>query len=383
MKKKGFTLIELLAVIIVIGIIAIIAIPAISKLINKSERNTLKIQENLFLETGVNYFLDNIGSNQLTLNQYEVQSVSLGTLVDLGYIKPIKDPNTGLSCNVNSRVEAVYAGNRKYEYAVYFSCGDYETVKNGSHFKMVDFRFLKGVKDYISDNPGVLPSGIGNKTTITYNTLKTGEYISNINDVSSDEECSTKSKVVIKKTGNNTYEYLSGLICTSYLRIEAWDLLEGKGYFKSDSNGDGLGDGWESDWGGENFEINTIDGVQSFDATEQWGQYGSSVTITPNHIFYLSGKIKSDSSATLTAGNTGYWDFGVDYYNSGVFDRISKLGVIPVGPNIKVIVEENEELELDTIEAKEIFFVDVTDMFGTSNEPSLSQMDFMLENSGY
>jgi type IV pilus assembly protein PilA len=382
-NKKGFTLIELLAVIVVIGIIALIAIPAISKVINKSERNTLQIQEELFLEAGVNYFLDQIGKNQLTLNQYEIKSVTLGTLIDLGYIKPIKDPNTGLSCNVNSRVEAVYAGNRKYEYAAYFSCGDYETVKNESHFKMVDFNFLKGAKDYINANPGLLPSQIGDKTTITYNTLKSGGYISSLNDVSSNDECSTRSKVVVKKIGSNSYQYLSGLICTNYIRVEAWDLLEGRGYFKSDSNSDGLADGWLGDWGVENLRVNTIDGIQSFNVTEQWGQITHPVTITLNNKFYISGKVKSESLVVLLADIGGYSDLAAYYNSFGSFERISALATLTRGANILVTIEDNEAQNWDMIEAKEVFFIDVTDMFGSGNEPSVSQIDFMIENSGY
>jgi len=39
-NNKGFTLVELLAVIVVLGIVLTIAVPGVTKLINKSKKNS-------------------------------------------------------------------------------------------------------------------------------------------------------------------------------------------------------------------------------------------------------------------------------------------------------------------------------------------------------
>jgi type IV pilus assembly protein PilA len=381
-KNKGFTLIELLAVIVIIGLVAIIAIPAISKTVKNSKNNTIDIQENLFLEAGTNYFLDKIANDSLKFNLYEEKSVTLDTLIDLGYIKPIKDPGTGNNCDGSSVVKAVFAGGRKYEYAAYFTCGKYTTIQDNRHFKMLKYQFLNGAQKYIVANPSSLPSGTGSRSTLTYTTLKTGGYISTLNDVSSGNECSTRSVVVIENTGNNTYKYLSGLICENYINIEAWDLLKGTGYIENDSDNNEIADNWQIGTGISKTDFNP--GNQKVTNSAQNGYLRTTTTfsLSANDRIYYRFTGKGNSTYNYAQLNTGSTAFAYTILSAQT-EKIHNISTCTTGGTYFFAVNDTRTSGFTPYEINKVIVLNLTTTFGAGNEPLETKIESLMNNSGY
>ncbi|MGM9877589.1 MAG: type II secretion system protein [Bacilli bacterium] len=61
-NKNGFTLMELLGVIVILGLLVAISVPAVTKILNKSKINAIKIEENNLADASqllINDFCDN------------------------------------------------------------------------------------------------------------------------------------------------------------------------------------------------------------------------------------------------------------------------------------------------------------------------------------
>jgi prepilin-type N-terminal cleavage/methylation domain-containing protein len=94
-NKKGFTLIELLGVITILVILSLIIIPLVDKKIKNSKTDAYKIQIESIRIAGQNYFSDKMASPKTD----EYITVTLDTLIDEGYIKDVKNPETGQDIN--------------------------------------------------------------------------------------------------------------------------------------------------------------------------------------------------------------------------------------------------------------------------------------------
>ena len=91
MKKRGFTLIELLAVIVIMGIILAIAIPSIANIIEKSAENAWKNQQKYILDAAEKY----VTSDRKKMpKKAESVDITLGELIDSGFIDEVIDPRT-------------------------------------------------------------------------------------------------------------------------------------------------------------------------------------------------------------------------------------------------------------------------------------------------
>ena len=58
-NNKGFTLVELLAVIVVLGIVLTIAVPGVTKLINKSKKNSFESSAQGLIQSAKYFYSDN------------------------------------------------------------------------------------------------------------------------------------------------------------------------------------------------------------------------------------------------------------------------------------------------------------------------------------
>ena len=105
-NKKGFTLVELLAVIVMLGIIAFVAIPAVSSYLISSKNTTYSTYEKSMVDAAKNKIIECIaGNDQCELPDGETeQRISLGSLIDGGYIDNMKDPDGDNFCDANSYV---------------------------------------------------------------------------------------------------------------------------------------------------------------------------------------------------------------------------------------------------------------------------------------
>ena len=129
-KNNGFTLIEILAVIIIIGIIAIIAIPSITKYINSAKDTVYSSYEKSMVDAAKNVVVDCITNNEdCQLPESDnMTKISLGDLINDGFIDNMKDPETKEFCEAEkSYVEISGTIPDDYKYKACLYCGYYYT----------------------------------------------------------------------------------------------------------------------------------------------------------------------------------------------------------------------------------------------------------------
>ncbi len=124
-NNKAYTIMEVLAVIILIGIILIITFPLITNAIIKSKYRYYESQENTLLLAGRDYFTAD--RTRLPKAEEEEKTISLRTLVNEGYTKPILDTSKD-GCNQDETTITVKRlGKGEYRYYVRLKCNDYDT----------------------------------------------------------------------------------------------------------------------------------------------------------------------------------------------------------------------------------------------------------------
>ncbi|MDD4036363.1 MAG: type II secretion system protein, partial [Bacilli bacterium] len=124
-NKKAFVLIEIVAVIVITGIFLIVALPLIINAITIAKLKYFQNQENMLLISGRDYFTDS--RERLPKNKGDIEVVSLRTLVDNSYIKPIKDVGKNICDPDQSYVEVVNFSEGNYIYNIRLVCDDYDT----------------------------------------------------------------------------------------------------------------------------------------------------------------------------------------------------------------------------------------------------------------
>lgn len=138
MNNKGFSLIELLAVIIIIGIVAIIAIPSVTQYINNASDSAYETYERAMkdacksrsIECETNFSMNCARMPYTTSGAGSYTDVSLRTLIEDGFIEPMKDPNSNDYCDSSFsyvRITLERANSGEYNYKPCLVCGDYKT----------------------------------------------------------------------------------------------------------------------------------------------------------------------------------------------------------------------------------------------------------------
>jgi prepilin-type N-terminal cleavage/methylation domain-containing protein len=93
-KKTGFTLIELLAVIAILAVILVIAIPNVMNSITTSYEKTYEYNLKALKSAAKDYVID----NGIRLDNTEQKIINISKIVEDGYIKEVKDPETKEDC---------------------------------------------------------------------------------------------------------------------------------------------------------------------------------------------------------------------------------------------------------------------------------------------
>lgn len=113
-NNKAFTLIELLAVVAILVILSLVITPIIDKNIKKTKEQAYKTQIENIRMAGITYYSDNI---LLKPTEETSLTITLSQLINLGYIKQVKNPKTDQPFDQNIYVEFKNT-NGKYEYLV-------------------------------------------------------------------------------------------------------------------------------------------------------------------------------------------------------------------------------------------------------------------------
>ncbi len=135
MKKtvNGFTMVELLVTIVIIGLLFTLGYFSITAILNRANDSYYASQEDMIVLAGRDYFADY--RSELPKEIGETNYVTLKTLIDEGYIDPVKDRNDN-DCNYEgSIVIAQKITNDEYQYYVTLLCDNdnYETTEDDAN----------------------------------------------------------------------------------------------------------------------------------------------------------------------------------------------------------------------------------------------------------
>ncbi len=254
-------------------------------------------------------------------------------------------------------------------------------------------------RTYLTQNGITLDDG--GSLTVTYTTLKTNNFIEPIKDISNGNEC-IYSKVYITRTGNN-YSYKAGLVCDNYIDIETFDLLNAIGNFETDSNSDGLADGWLNNLGSGNpGTISTL---------AQKGKYSEKITytnstgstiypgvklykpVTVNNVYYLY----TYANMTSTYNRPPLLLIHRRNSSGGIVTQLSKWGSADIKDQyqflsiyenlIDPLVVEYAILCITSLAPGEscefycdnLVFLNLTAIYGAGNEPNKTTMDTLIK----
>lgn len=99
MKNKGFTLVELIGVIVILGVVAIFAVPALTKTLKDSAEKSYNEYVRDISIAAENYFHNE--TDEIINGKY---FISVGTLIEKGYLKRGINPKTNEETSDNATV---------------------------------------------------------------------------------------------------------------------------------------------------------------------------------------------------------------------------------------------------------------------------------------
>lgn len=150
--------------------------------------------------------------------------------------------------------------------------------------------------------------------------------------------------------------------------------------------GDYAGRIWKN-WGGMNVDVN--DGVATFKAEGNWYGLIQNVHVLENHKYYFGCDVKSDiPNNTILAPYTydAAFNEGVFKLTSDQWTHVSRIEVAKITADdcsIGVRAAGSTTVIGATISCKNIQCIDLTQMFGAGNEPTLEQFEAMLTRPDY
>lgn len=143
---------------------------------------------------------------------------------------------------------------------------------------------------------------------------------------------------------------------------------------------------WEN-WGGMNVDVN--DGVATFKAEGNWYGLIQDVHVLENHKYYFGCDVKSDiPNNTILApyADNVAFNEGVFKLTSDQWTHVSRIEVAKKTADdcsIGVRAAGSTTIIGAKISCKDIQCVDLTQMFGAGNEPTLEQFEAMLTRPDY
>lgn len=142
-----------------------------------------------------------------------------------------------------------------------------------------------------------------------------------------------------------------------------------------------------TNWGGMNVDVN--DGVATFKAEGSWYGLIQNVHVLENHKYYFGCEVKTDiPNNTILAPYVQNVFFNEDTFKltSDQWTHSSKIDVAKkTSDNCRIGVRAAGSITVigATISCKNIQCVDLTQMFGAGNEPTLEQFEAMLTRPDY
>lgn len=125
MKKNAFSLIEIILVVAIIVTLAIIGTPAVLEIIKKMRKESYENLESMMQIAAVEYYDAN--KELLPWDEGEMVIITLGELIDLGYLKKTSGENdiSNKCDNKNSGVIVIRLSSKKYKYTPFINCDEH------------------------------------------------------------------------------------------------------------------------------------------------------------------------------------------------------------------------------------------------------------------
>lgn len=236
-------------------------------------------------------------------------------------------------------------------------------------------------RTYLSNNSDLLPKDINSIKIISYTDLIKLNYLEEILDPKSKEPCFDISRVLVKKVADNKYSYIPALACPNYIGIVGFNLLTNYVDFEKDLDRDGLADGFLF-WSSKNdFEPSLLNKTQYIEY-EAYKKVALGISeIRPPSIgdkVYVAATYKANR--TINLGNAFYLEFandGIPIIANNSFQTFSDVFSV-VNESHKLFLLNSYANTGDIIEIKDLILINLTEIFGSGNEPSKSDIDRMI-----
>ena len=253
-------------------------------------------------------------------------------------------------------------------------------------FKKDEATISKAAANYLAANLSLIPANVGNTTTVLYTDLKSNGYISPIIDQTNGSEC-TKSKVFVLKQADGTLKYTPGIICDNYISIDAFDVLNGVGKYFTDSNADGIANGWIME--GSGTSTNTLDTTytRSHTSSQKIQALTLNVGLSLPSPYYITIENGKKYYAFVYTRATVSYNFviGTSHYD-GTYGNLA----IPTSSSWQLtsnlFTASNTQMfmystQTGTTYIDSLVILNLTDMYGAGNELTKAQMDALITKS--
>lgn len=304
-NKKGFTLIEILAAIVIIALLTGIGIVSISKMLNVSERNYYRIEEENIRLAAIEFIKSNKTEAPI---KGQTTILELSTLIKTKFMDEVYDAE-GNAC-YDGKVYISVNNKNSYEYKTCLKCGKYSSPEDNCKFEYPKGNLNVSLSTKSVDNNG-------NNVTLTgYDP----NYVWAKNDVIMDLSISEPEidKYIINRDGKFYTECIvksadkSSNSCRVNIPIN--DLKDGSTKFKVIAN----------DIYGGTIERDNI--IIKADTTSPTGKVVYSNPTYGNNVYVLedfnSTKINIETQITLS--DDAFSGSGIDYVNIKYIDADNK-----------------------------------------------------------
>lgn len=239
----------------------------------------------------------------------------------------------------------------------------------------------KATQTYLASNS--ISIADGETTTIDYTDVKESGFVKKIVDPISRTEC-IDSKIYVTNDGGN-YEYDAGLICENFIDLDTYNLL-----FNGDfSNGT---TGWYCVGGSITVTDNILTSVGIGSSTSACDFWRTQTSYTLNHKIFVYFKVRVTNSVAeyikLNLYNfTGTSFEVIDPIENRWYDLYTIGTVSSSGSNLTFGV--NNRYDLKATAAGKImeidgnvgvYAIDLTEIYGTNNEPNADKVFIVIKN---
>lgn len=154
-KQKGFTLIEIIGVVVILSLLLILTVPSLTKTLKRNEQNKYNDYIDNLKIAAENYVVEKLKSGDFFEENKDYNYISLGNLIDAGYIKNIiTNPSNKKILARDTRIKIVKRADNTFEYDIqeyYNNSNDYNQDNLIIHYDSVEYSSNNTFKSLTSE----------------------------------------------------------------------------------------------------------------------------------------------------------------------------------------------------------------------------------------